>query len=94
MCHKAVSFEVSKALATSQPLLCASGSDINSQLLLRAGLPDNMLPVMMVKDSPSETSSKFPIKCFLLQITFLRMSLWSNGEKTKTLITIVYYFFS
>lgn len=43
-----------------------------------------MLPAMMDMNSPSETIRKLPIKCFLLLVIVVMMSLHGNSIVTKT----------
>jgi hypothetical protein len=53
------------------------GSDVPSPVslsfYLHASLPATMLPVVMEMDSPSDTVSKPPMKCFLLLVALVAM---------------------
>lgn len=44
------------------------------------------LQAMMIMVEPSETVSKSPVKCFLLYVALVMMSLHSNTKVTKTLM--------
>lgn len=75
-------------VSLSPSLLLSCGFDVSSQLHCQhhAGQPAcHHAPTMIVMDSPSETVSEPPVKCFLLQVALVIVSLHSNSTVNKTL---------